>query len=167
VFVPTGAIGDRNTWDNESPPAGLEVMSMEELRDVDARGVTVESHGHGHVDLASATATTARDDLARSMAILTEFHGRPPRFLAYPWGQVTPAVERLVRELGFLAAFTIGVRDRGLFARARVPVRAINPAWKFRIQTSGYWSALRFSRIGSPVRAAGRSLTGPKQLGTK
>ncbi len=158
VFVPTGAIGDRNTWDSESPPAGLAVMSMEELREVEARGLTVESHGHGHVDLAAVSAPTALDDLSRSVAILSDLLGRAPKFLAYPWGQVTPDVEGIAADLGFLAAFTIGVRDRGSFAHERVPVRATTAAWKFRIQTSGYWSALRFSRVGSPIRVTARAL---------
>jgi peptidoglycan/xylan/chitin deacetylase (PgdA/CDA1 family) len=151
-------MGEHNAWDLDPPPTGLEVMSIEELRDVDARGLTVESHGHGHINLAAATANSVLDDLARSVELITGLLGRPPRFLAYPWGQVTPDVEDAAAKLGFLAAFTIGVRDRGPFARARVPVRRVNAAWQFRIQTSGYWPALRFSRVGYPIRAAARAV---------
>jgi hypothetical protein len=69
---------------------------------------------------------------------------------------VSHDVEVMAAKLGFLAAFTIGVRDQGPLAHARVPIRSNNAAWKFRIQTSGYWSALRFSRIGHPVRAVAK-----------
>jgi len=160
LFVPTGMIGDRNRWDFDPPPTGLEIMSAEELQDVDKRGLAVESHGDGHINLATATAVLAFDDLGRSINILTDLLGRPPRFLAYPWGQVTPDIEEAATKLGFLAAFTIGIRDRGQFARARVPVRRANAAWQFRIQTSGYWPALRFSRVGWPVRAVWRYRAG-------
>jgi peptidoglycan/xylan/chitin deacetylase (PgdA/CDA1 family) len=158
LFVPTGAIGDRNRWDLDPPPTGLEVMSIEELRNADVRGLAVESHGHAHINLAETSAVSAFDDLAQSVEVLRDVLGRPPRFLAYPWGQVTPEVKDAAARLGFLAAFTIGTRDQGTFARARVPIRRINAPWQFSIQTSGYWPALRFSRIGYPVRAAARAI---------
>ena len=157
VFVPTGAIGDRNRWDATSPPAGLPVMSGDESREIERRGLQVESHGHGHIDLAQATLDEIRRDLTRSMEMLCEILGRMPKFLAYPWGRVTPDVESLVEALGFQSAFTIGVRDRGRFARGRIPVRPVNPSWKFRLQTSGHWSAIRFSRAVGPIRAGVRA----------
>jgi peptidoglycan/xylan/chitin deacetylase (PgdA/CDA1 family) len=132
-------------------------MSIEELKEVDARGFSVESHGHGHINLAASTTRSATDDLASSVNILTHIVGRAPRFLAYPWGRVTNDVENTVSNLGFVAAFTIGIRDGGLFARARIPIRRVNAAWQFRLQTSGYWPALRFSRIGYPIRAIAKA----------
>ena len=157
LFVPTGVVGDRNRWDLDPPQTGLEVMSIEELRDVIARGFKVESHGHRHINLATATAVSAADDLVCSVAFLTDILDAKPRFLAYPWGQVTREVEDVVTELGFHAAFTIGTRDRGPMARARVPVWRDRMAWQFRIQTSGFWPALRFSRGGYPIRAVARA----------
>jgi peptidoglycan/xylan/chitin deacetylase (PgdA/CDA1 family) len=158
IFVPTAVIGGRNRWDLNQPSTGFEVMSTDELREVEARGVTVESHGHHHINLATAPAASAFDDLTRSVETLTELFGRRPRFLAYPWGAVTPEVERAASRLGFVSALTIGTRDRGPLARARVPIRRSAVAWQFRVQTSGYWPVLRFSRVGEPVRAAARSL---------
>ena len=118
VFVPTGAIGDCNRWDVDSPTAGLAIMSPEELREADANGLTVESHGHRHINLATATSVSAFDDLSRSVEILTDLIGRAPAFLAYPWGRVAPSVEDAAVQLRFRAAFTIGTRDRGQFARS-------------------------------------------------
>ena len=142
-------------------------MSIEELGDVDLRGLTVESHGHGHINLAATTAVSALNDLARSVDILTDLLGRAPRFLAYPWGRVSPDVEDAATKLGFLAAFTIGIRDRGPFARARVPVRRVHAAWQFPIQTSGYWPLLRFSRVGHPIRAATRAVAAERRRRTE
>jgi peptidoglycan/xylan/chitin deacetylase (PgdA/CDA1 family) len=159
LFVPTSAIGDRNRWD-PGLPIGLEIMSIEELREADARGLTVESHGHSHINLANTTITSARDDLARSVEILTDLLGRAPSLLAYPYGQVTRDVEEAASQLGFAAAFTIGTRDRGALARARVPIRRRGDgSWQYRLQTSGYWPALRFSRVGYPIRTAARAVS--------
>jgi len=159
VFVPTSAIGDRNRWDVDPSLIGLEVMSIEELREMDTSGLTVESHGHCHINLATIAVASALADLACSVEILTDLLSRPPRFLAYPFGQVTPDIEKAVIKLGFLAAFTIGTRDRGAFARTRVPIRrSAAGLWLYRLQTSGYWPALRFSRVGYPIRAIARTI---------
>lgn len=153
LFVPTGAIGDRNRWD-APPPDGLEIMSRDELDRARSLGASIESHGHAHVNLALNTADNARADLSKSIEILTELNGARPLFLAYPYGETTPAVEQIVSELGFRAAFTIDMRDGGPWAHARVPIRRDHPTWLFGSLTSRYWEEILYSRWGRTLRSS-------------
>lgn len=144
VFVPTAYVGDRNRWD-EPLPVPLEIMSTAELRAAESRGLAVESHGHQHIDLSRASVEDARRDLSRSVAILQETTGREPRFLAYPFTTGSIGAQQAAAELRFTAAFTIASKDRGPFARARVPVGRLDPPWLFGMQTSGHYPGLRYS----------------------
>ena len=157
VFVPTGHLGDRNRWD---PPSRcpLEIMSAEDLRDAEARGLLVESHGHQHISLADASFETARDDLAHSIDVLRELIGRTPRFLAYPFSEGSLEAQRAAESLGFVAGFNISGRDGGPFARARVAIARLDPHWVFGPQTSGYYPWVRNARPPALALSAARRL---------
>jgi peptidoglycan/xylan/chitin deacetylase (PgdA/CDA1 family) len=159
VFVPTRYIGDQNRW---NPPSAcpLTIMSTDELRDAEARGLAVESHGHAHLDLSNANEDEARDDLAQSVAILRTVTGRQPRFLAYPFATASPSAQRVAETLGFVAAFNVSGRDRGPFARGRVPASRLDPPWLFGLQTSGHYLALRHSLPTEWALSAARSHRG-------
>ena len=159
VFVPTAYVGDRNRWD-EPLPHPLGIMDGDELRDAEARGLAVESHGHAHVDLSRASVADAREDLARSVELLEALTGRRPRFLAYPFTAGSPGAQEAAAELGFVAAFNIEGRDRGPFARARVPIGRLDPRWLFRVQTSGRYPRLRYAAATEWALSAVRRLRG-------
>jgi peptidoglycan/xylan/chitin deacetylase (PgdA/CDA1 family) len=159
VFVPTAYIGDRNRWD-EPLPHPLEIMNTEELRAAEARGLSVESHGHAHIDLSNADVGAAREDLARSVAILDEVTGRQPRFLAYPFTAGSTGAQQAAAQLRFVAAFNIEGRDRGPFARARVPVGRLDPAWLFPVQTSGHYPRVRYAAATEWVLSVARRIRG-------
>jgi peptidoglycan/xylan/chitin deacetylase (PgdA/CDA1 family) len=146
VFVPTRFIGDRNRWDAPYRPP-LEIMSRHELQDGGTRGLALESHGHGHVNLASATFEEARDDLGRSVEILTDLRGTAPKFLAFPFSEGSLPAQRAAAELGFVAAFNIGGVDAGRFSLGRVPIGQLDPPWIFPLQTSGRFLKLRHAPI--------------------
>jgi peptidoglycan/xylan/chitin deacetylase (PgdA/CDA1 family) len=165
VFVPTAYIGDRNRWD-ESLPRPLEIMNADELRAADARGLSVESHGHAHIDLSGAPVDDAREDLARSVAILEEVTGRHPRFLAYPFTAGSTGAQEAAAQLRFVAAFNIEGRDRGPFARARVPIGRLDPSWLFRMQTSGHYARVRYSPTTEWALSVARRIRGGPRTAT-
>ena len=150
-FVPTKWIGDSNTWD----PRGAtkrEIMTAEELAQLSLSGFAVESHGHAHIDYARAEPGAAEDDVRTSVERLTELLGRPPRYLAYPYGRSSDAAAAEARRLGLRGAFTL---DRpqplaGDFARARIPVVPADTGPLFAFKTGGSYVAWRHS---APVRA--------------
>lgn len=153
VFVPTASIGDRNRWDTPTPD-GLEIMSRDELDTARAHGASIESHGHAHANLALAPAEEVRADLSKSIEILSEINGTPPRYFAYPYGESTPSLEDVVAEFGFRAAFTTGLRGDGRWATARIPIRRDHPSWLFGALSSGRWEDVWYS---NPGRLLGKS----------
>ncbi|ABC82412.1 polysaccharide deacetylase family protein [Anaeromyxobacter dehalogenans] len=87
-------------------PAGTRVLDWDEIRALQAGGVEVGGHTVTHAVLPHLPAARARREIAGCRDALAERLGRPPRAFAYPNGYHTPAVRRLVAELGFEVAVT-------------------------------------------------------------
>ena len=155
IFVPTGHLGERNRWDDLSDPA-FAIVRADELLALEALGVAVESHGHGHISYASSAALDIRADLDESTAVLSEALGRRPRYLAYPFGPCTHASQNVARLRGYEAAFTIDMRHAGQFAWGRVAVQPSDSLRLFRLKTSGWYAPLRFNPAADLAAAATR-----------
>jgi peptidoglycan/xylan/chitin deacetylase (PgdA/CDA1 family) len=158
AFVPTKWIGDRMRWEEiGTPSAAFEIMSSEELLEAERQGIEIASHGHGHVALPDLPDEAAKADIETSMQRLTEILGRPPRYLAYPWGLHSPFVRQCAAEAGFEAGFSIGQLDEGPSARERVTIRRLDSRRLFAFKTSGRYLSWRMSPLGD----AGYSLIRP------
>ena len=157
IFVPTAHLGERNRWDDLHDPA-FQIVRLDELGALEALGVAVESHGHGHISYASSAALDIDADVSESTALLSEVLGRPPRHLAYPFGPCTPASQDLVRRAGYEAAFTIAQRHAGPFAWGRVPVRPSDSLRLFGWKARGWYEPLRYSTLAARAAKATRPL---------
>ncbi|HWM10367.1 MAG TPA: polysaccharide deacetylase family protein [Solirubrobacteraceae bacterium] len=155
IFVPTKWIGARNTWDAPSD-VSHELMSGDELAELARTGFAVESHGHAHIDYARSDPRTVEEDMRASVECLTELLGRPPRYLAYPYGRATAAAAADAARLGLRAAFALdGPLDPlGDFAIPRVPIVPADARPLFALKTAGRYLAWRKS---APVRAVYRA----------
>lgn len=149
-FIPTKWIGARSAWSspNASP---LELMSGEELAELARSGFAIESHGHAHIDYARSEPRAVEDDVRTSVERLTELLGRPPRYLAYPYGRASPAAAAEAAGLGLRGAFAL---DRpqdvaGDFAVRRVPVVPADTRPLFALKSAGRYIGWRQS---APVR---------------
>lgn len=81
-------------------------MSIEQARDLQARGHALGGHGYDHVPLTTLPDGGARRELMRSAAMLNEFFGTRGRTMAYPFGRTNRACDALMREAGFTHGFT-------------------------------------------------------------
>lgn len=100
VFVSTQYIDDGlrnyNTWD--------------ELREMERAGVTIANHGRSHAFMAHpAPDESERDWLARMRAEVEDAQARleaeleqPARLFAWPYGEYSPRVQEMLRELGYV-----------------------------------------------------------------
>jgi peptidoglycan/xylan/chitin deacetylase (PgdA/CDA1 family) len=148
-FVPTRWIGAANGWDTFKPTdRALPILSADQLVELEAAGVKVESHGHAHIPLGEVDEQDAQADIAASRQILGEVLGREPQFLAYPYGSQSHAARRAVERSGFECAFSIGQRDEGRFGRERVTIRPADNLALYAFKTSGRYLAMRESRLG-------------------
>lgn len=156
MFVPTAFIGDENRWDDPCP-CPLDIMTADELRDVEHRGLAIEAHGHAHVDLTEADEATAAADIAESVRVLRTVIGREPRFLAFPFSHGSLDAQAAAERLGLDAAFSIDRPGTGRFDGGRVQVTPYDSARTFRFKTGGRYLGVRFS----PAARAAVALTRP------
>ena len=165
VFVPTKWIGAGNGWDADKPCFPLEIMDEGELRRAERQGMSIESHGHAHLDYEQASPTVVADDIRLSVDRLSDILGRRPRYLAYPYGGHSDLARTLVQEAGFEDAFLFNEVEGGRFARERVSVDGHEGRLRLRLKTAGGYLARRRSAIGTGaalvVRRTRRRPPGP------
>lgn len=85
-------------------------LGWDQLRELAAAGVTIESHGASHDHLIrrrpgedeAAWLARVRADISRANERIHAEIGRAPRLFAYPYGEYDPPLKRLVRELGLV-----------------------------------------------------------------
>jgi peptidoglycan/xylan/chitin deacetylase (PgdA/CDA1 family) len=151
VFVPTLYMGGTNSW---LPPSecDFEIMSEDELREVQKRGFSIESHGHAHINYGKSSYTDALADLEVAADDLLRVTGRPTRYFAYPFGSESQTARDVIAAGGIEAAFTIDARHRGPQAAGRVPVQPQDQLITFALKTSGYWLPVRRGPAGPVLR---------------
>lgn len=157
VFAPTAYLGGRNTW-IEPTECDVDIMDMDELRALEARGITIESHGHDHIDFSEASEDQARADILRSQEILSTGLSKEVRHFAFPFGHSSPRSRAIARELGLTAAYSIDRRHEGRFGWERVQVTPMDGPRLFALKCSGAYHLLRRSRIGEKAYAAAKPL---------
>jgi peptidoglycan/xylan/chitin deacetylase (PgdA/CDA1 family) len=103
-----------------------EPATDDELREMSAAGIAIESHAMTHRYLTDLDDDTVRWELADSRRVLEERIGRPVRYLAIPSGAYNDTIKRLARDTGYHAVFSMGKgtihRDSDLFALKRLVV---------------------------------------------
>jgi len=160
LFVPTAWMGLQNGW-IEPPSRPLDIMGPEELLEAERRGISVESHGSAHMKYWEADLSDVEADVRSSIERLTGILGRPPRYLAYPFGPTSVEASRIVERCGLEAAFTLNRPHRGRFSFERVWIRPRHGLGVFALKTSGYWSASwRWSKAGRAGAALLRPIVG-------
>jgi peptidoglycan/xylan/chitin deacetylase (PgdA/CDA1 family) len=99
VFVVTGWIGARNSWD------GAPLMSAHQIRQCSAHGIEFGAHSRTHPDLTSLSGTQLWEEIAGSAEDLSAIIGTRVTSFAYPYGFWSEEVRASVRE-SFDLAFT-------------------------------------------------------------
>ena len=115
IFVITSFLGkDKNymTWD--------------QARELDANGISIESHTVDHKSMTDLTDEQLRMELVESKKKAEKELGHPVEYMAYPTGTYNLHIAEMVKEAGYKAAFTIkyGNVDKAsnIYALERVPI---------------------------------------------
>lgn len=95
LFVATEPVADKL-------PGYMTWSQIRELRDF---GVTIGAHTHSHLHMPAASLKTNRSEIETSNRIFQKELGAKPDLFAYPYGEASDAIEKLVRESGYSAAF--------------------------------------------------------------
>jgi peptidoglycan/xylan/chitin deacetylase (PgdA/CDA1 family) len=84
LFVPTGYIGARNTFDAAEPKEAL--CDWDDLVELERHGVSIQSHGVSHRPLSELSPTEQEEELHRSKMTLEAGLGKRVELFSYPYG---------------------------------------------------------------------------------
>jgi peptidoglycan/xylan/chitin deacetylase (PgdA/CDA1 family) len=102
VFVISGFIGRRNTWDINLGGIHFRHMSEEQLRKIERAGWEIGSHGVTHRAFTFLHRDQLEREIHRSRQILKEINSMPPVSIAYPFGIYNDRVCQAVKKGGFV-----------------------------------------------------------------
>lgn len=108
VFLVSNLIGGQDEWTRLDNPAGVTypLLDANEIRDMQARGASFQSHTRSHASLPGLGDAQLIDQLAGSRQALAGLLGHEVRYLAYPFGHLNDRVEDATRQAGYRAAFS-------------------------------------------------------------
>ncbi len=110
AFAPTDYIGRDNSYDAEYAPREP-LCSWDDLRQLDAAGVSIQSHSTSHRGLSWLAPAEQEEELSRSREALEQAVGKTVHLFAYPYGDagVDPLwLRELFRRTGYQAACLFG-----------------------------------------------------------
>lgn len=108
VFLVSSLVGREDLWTRGSNPDGATypLLNVEEILDMQRRGVSFQSHSCSHPSLPTLADDTLAGELTESRAALQRMLGRPVDYLAYPFGHCDERVVAAARRAGYRAAFS-------------------------------------------------------------
>ncbi|MCC7383563.1 MAG: polysaccharide deacetylase family protein [Deltaproteobacteria bacterium] len=114
-------------------------LSWEQIRELEAAGIEMESHTVTHRRLRDLGAAEQREEIVRSKAALEEGLGHPITSIAYPFGSNTELAHRAALEAGYTSGYSVTSGLNGPFDRLRVSVHAEHGLDDFRRMLGGSW----------------------------
>jgi peptidoglycan/xylan/chitin deacetylase (PgdA/CDA1 family) len=127
-------------------PSEETVLDRGGLEDLIRRGHEVGSHTASHPRLTRLDDDAVRKELAESRESLAALPGGPPRWLAYPYGNIAPRIMEIARQCGYVGAVST-IRDNRVagadpFALPRVMVQPGTSSIRFRYMLSLAYSLI-------------------------
>jgi peptidoglycan/xylan/chitin deacetylase (PgdA/CDA1 family) len=110
AFAPTDFIGAHNTYDVECSPQDP-LCSWKDLMELEAAGVSVQSHSASHRGLSWLDSVEQEKELLRSKQALEEGLSKRVEIFAFPYGddKVDPSeLELMFKRTGYRAACLFG-----------------------------------------------------------
>jgi peptidoglycan/xylan/chitin deacetylase (PgdA/CDA1 family) len=96
VFLVTDFCGKQNNWSGNPPDLPRsELLSWDEVRELNAYGVEFGSHTKTHPDLTKLTAAETEAEVVQSKAAIADALGQEISTFAYPFGRYNAAIRRL------------------------------------------------------------------------
>lgn len=80
-------------------------MRWDQIKEMQEAGVTIGGHSGSHLHMPAHDKARNVDEIKRSNARYEEMLGKVPELFAYPYGESSLAMQKLMREAGYVAAF--------------------------------------------------------------
>lgn len=104
-------------------------MSWITLKEIERQGYEIGNHSHSHMfflDLPiDSQPIEFANDIRWSQQLFKKHLGHSPNIFAYPYGEFSPALQKIIKSMGFVAAAAQNsgvMRQYNLFALPRFPV---------------------------------------------
>lgn len=149
VSVPSGHVGGVNRWDVARGSPVLQLMSWEQLRELDPSLIEFGSHSVSHRPLGGLSETEVREEVRCSKEAIEQHLSCKVRWFAFPYGNladIPPMSERILMESGYLGACSTrwGRFNRPVdqYALRRIDVWEDDTLEDFKAKLSGYYDWL-------------------------
>lgn len=129
----------KEEWDGESKP----MLTTEAMLSMCDKGIDFGSHGHQHRHLDLLAGEELREELTRSRDALTQRLGRPPRFLAYPFGAYNEETMAMAEAVGYDAAFAVWAARPTRWSLSRIPLHTKDGPWRLWTKLRAYHALKR------------------------
>lgn len=147
VFVVSGFIGERSTWEGCEGNEVL-LMTQENILTMSANGFHFGGHTRNHKKLVSISREEALYEIETGKRDLEDLLQKPIHSFAYPYGDFNDQIIALVKNSGFKAARTVHTgnthQEKDLLRLTCVKINGLTPAWKFKYYLTGlyHWDLL-------------------------
>jgi peptidoglycan/xylan/chitin deacetylase (PgdA/CDA1 family) len=136
LFAVAGKLGATNTWMQAKGWPERRLMDANELRTVEAAGVTIGCHALTHTPLTKTSDAELIQETGDARRILRESVGADVTLFAYPHGALGDRERRAVADAGFVAACStvpgFNSPHTDLFALRRIDVYGKDTLTSFR-----------------------------------
>lgn len=149
VYAISGWVGKRMQWaDASEGRVQPELMNAAQLREAQAAGITIGSHGASHRKLAQLAPSQQVRELRESRKTLEDILGQPVEHFCYPFGSFDRSCVRLAGEAGYRSAMTC---LRGAATRVDHPLLLPRKAISFGDNLLGFAWKLLFKHRPKPA----------------
>ncbi|MBI5555853.1 MAG: polysaccharide deacetylase family protein [Elusimicrobia bacterium] len=140
-FLVSDTIGIINKWHNLATESQQQMLSLEQIKEMQESGMEFGSHTLSHLNLQELSIKNAASQISKSKIALEKALGKPVDIFAYPYGAgaYNPAVKQLVRPAGYKLA--VGIKQainrigrEDYFALKRITVRGDENLFDFYLQ---------------------------------
>jgi peptidoglycan/xylan/chitin deacetylase (PgdA/CDA1 family) len=155
LFVTAGFVGSET------------YLSKDELREIARHPlVTVGAHGLTHPDFTRLPVEGARFELIESRRLLASITGKAVDLMAWPYGECNADLERLSRECGYRAAWSVWKGTNTAHSLWRVPLGRRDNLARFVAKVSGaYFPTKVLEQKWERFRKGAEGLNGSETLG--
>src|SRR5262245_15954571 len=93
MFLPTQFVGQTNKWDSNTHEPQEPICTWDELRELDRRGISIQSHGVSHRGLSSLTPVEIDSELGDSKSTIEKEIGKSVKIFSFPFGDNLPDMD--------------------------------------------------------------------------
>lgn len=141
-FLPTSHVGFTNKWDESLGEGKSNLMSWDEIKIMNAHGMSFGSHGCTHIRLTRCSPEVVEQELKDSKNILEMKLNNVINLFSFPYGDSDTKAIACAKSVGYVALCSdqrAGTNHLGVYLFNRIPVYEKDSFATFRIKVSGYY----------------------------